>query len=196
MEAVSFDGYQYIKEACLKAFKENEVIAPADLATALMRHPEMPMHYPFHHFLVPAVMLTTVFKVNKMDVAELEEALEQALERSRNVLPGFCGFYGDCGAAVGLGIFMSILTGTRPVSEESWGTCNRITAGSLMKMAEIGGPRCCKRNTYLAIEYAITFMKAHFDTVLPAPDRIVCEFYDRNNECKKEKCPYYQEKIQ
>ena len=45
---------------------------------------------------------------------------------------------------------MSILTETTPYSESSWGITNMITAKSLMRMAEIGGPRCCKRNSFIA----------------------------------------------
>ena len=71
--------------------------------------------------------------------------------RARNVLPAFCGLYGACGAAVGCGIFMSVYTGTTPLSKDTWSLCNYATAGALSEMAKLGGPRCCKRNTFAAL---------------------------------------------
>ena len=48
-----FDGYAYITEECLGAFRMGRPIVPARLAVQIMRHPEFPMHYPYHHYLVP-----------------------------------------------------------------------------------------------------------------------------------------------
>ncbi len=193
MQMTDFDGYGYISKTCAEAYGLDELIEPVALANHIMKHPDMPMHYPFHHYLVPAVMLTAVYHFQKTDKAVLEKGLEIALERAKNVLPGFCGYYGNCGAAVGLGIFFSVLTETTPVSEETWGLANKITAGSLMEMAKLGGPRCCKRNTYTALAFAVPFIKEELGIALPATPKIVCAFSDMNAECKKEACPYFKE---
>ena len=153
---------------------------------------EFPMHYPYHHYLVPAVMLTAVYRLQGETEEALGAALEEAKKRALNVLKGFCGLYGDCGAAVGLGIFMSILTGTTPHSEETWAMTNRITAGSLMKIAEIDGPRCCKRNCFLALQYAVPFLKETLDITLEAPEEIECTFSTVNEDCKGDACPFFR----
>lgn len=75
-----FDGYAYITEECLGAFRMGRPIVPARLAVQIMRHPEFPMHYPYHHYLVPAVMLTAVYRLQ----GETEEALGAALEEAKN----------------------------------------------------------------------------------------------------------------
>lgn len=191
MEA-NFDGYSYITKTCLDAFNADKSIVPAELAVQIMKHPDFPMHYPYHHYLVPAVMLTAVYRLQNQPEEALKTSLAEAESRALNVLKGFCGLYGDCGAAVGLGIFMSILTGTTPHSEETWAVTNRITAGSLMKIAEIDGPRCCKRNCFLALQYAVPFLKETLDITLEAPEEIVCGFSAMNEDCKRDACPFFQ----
>ena len=66
--------------------------------------------------------------------------MSEAEKRAKNVLPAFCGFYGACGAAIGVGIFMSIYTGTTPLTKDTWKLCNMSTADALKEMAKIGGP--------------------------------------------------------
>ena len=39
--------------------------------------------------------------------------------RATDIKGGFCGFYGNCGAAVGTGIYVSIITGATPLTRES-----------------------------------------------------------------------------
>lgn len=190
-----FDGYSHIKNACLNAFDGEETIVPVTLGLAIMKHEEFPMHYPFHHYLVPAVMLTATYKACGKNRQAMVMALEESLSRALNVLKGFCGFYGDCGAAVGLGIFMSILTETTPYSESTWSITNMITAKSLMKMAEIGGPRCCKRNSFIAFLEGSLYIRETLDIHLKTPEKITCTFSHLNDECKKDECPFYEEVI-
>ena len=54
-----------------------------------------------------------------------------------------------------------------------------------------GGPRCCKRNTYLALTEAVAFLKEHFGVELEINKNIACEFYDNNKECLADECDYY-----
>ena len=148
------------------------------------------MHGPEHHFLVPAVLITAYYNtLEKFD--EKESALNKARKRSEKILGGFCGSHGVCGAAVGTGIFISIITNANPLSEKEWKLSNKITAKSLEKIAYYGGPRCCKRNTILAIIGAVVFVKEKFDIEIPVDKNILCEFSDLNKECIKEKCPFY-----
>ena len=55
-----------IMEFCLHT-KMND---PIELATLLMRNPKVNMHGPEHHFLVPAILLTTYY--NTMNEPELK----------------------------------------------------------------------------------------------------------------------------
>jgi hypothetical protein len=156
-----------------------------------MEHPSISMHGPEHHFLVPAVLLTAYNRVKPG--SNLPVQLKQARQRAEGVRGGSCGFCGNCGAAVGTGIFISLITGTTPLSKATWQLCNRMTAESLLSIAEHGGPRCCKRDTFLALQSADAFLQKEFDTRLEMPDSITCDFSPRNKECLKEGCPFYNQ---
>lgn len=162
-----------------------------ELAEALMDLEGLPIHCPPHHYLIPAVLLTACRQSEGDSLEELKCDLEEALSRSKNVLGGFCGLYGNCGAAVGVGIFMSIYTGTTPVSKKSWAITNRATATALMSISEIDGPRCCKRNTYLALYSARDFIKEHLGIDLKGAESIECKYHKKNKECKGKSCPYF-----
>ena len=82
---------------------------PIALANTIMHHPSVKMHGPEHHFLVPAVLLTVIQNIENNDENKFHKRLEVAKQRARNLLGGFCGFYGACGAAVGTGVFVSVL---------------------------------------------------------------------------------------
>nr|WP_292491793.1 DUF5714 domain-containing protein [Methanoculleus sp. 10] len=53
------------------------------------------------------------------------------------------------------------------------------------------GPRCCKRDSWLAIRTAVTFLSERFGVTLPVLDTVRCEFGDINRECLREACPFH-----
>ncbi len=163
---------------------------PMALATGLMELDGFPIHAPVHHYLVPAVLLTACRMAQGHPPEVLERDLALALERSRNVPGGACGFYGSCGACVGVGIFWSVITDSSPLSGQSWAYGNRATGEALLAVAEVGGPRCCKRCTYLSLASALPQIQTVLGLKLPA-SQPVCGFYPRNGECLKQRCPYY-----
>jgi hypothetical protein len=193
---------------------ESNSTEPLEMALHLMRHPKVKMHGPEHHFLVPAVLISAYYNYKSSSpqytdnhepgngslpgdsekeqlLTEKKKMILKAEGRAKNVLGGFCGFYGNCGAAVGTGIFISVITGAKPVSKEVWMLANLMTAQSLQTIALHGGPRCCKRNTYLAITEAVSFLKEHLGVELGLNRNITCEFYDNNRECLADECDYY-----
>ena len=52
---------------------------------------------------------------------------------------------------------------------------------ALQKIGEIGGPRCCKRNSYLAILSAIDYAEA-VTGVRMSKEQIVCRHTHANNQ--------------
>jgi len=164
-------------------------IDPVDIANQLMNSPQVKMHGPEHHFLVPAVLLTAYYNAID-DFANKESAIRIARRRADAVPGGFCGTHGNCGAAVGTGIFISIVTGNTPLAEEEWKLSNTMTATSLISIANQGGPRCCKRDSFTAIQQAIEFLKEHFNVILPN-NKIICSFSHRNKQCMFSECQYF-----
>ncbi|NLY77087.1 MAG: SAM-dependent methyltransferase [Tissierellia bacterium] len=184
----SMDAIGLIEKYCQETDKTN----PIKMAIELMKNPSINMHGPEHHFLVPAVLIASYYNaLDKKD--EKKRKLAVAKTRAKDIKGGFCGFYGNCGAAVGTGIYVSIITGASPLTKDSWGLANLMTGTALIALAKIGGPRCCKRNSFTAIKEAAKFTKEHFNIKLYDYDDYspTCNFRLKNRECIKEQCPYY-----
>jgi len=175
----------WIEQQCCKSTATD----PVQLAIELMRHPCVAMHGPEHHFLVPAVLVTAWYNL-KNDFETKKQKLVEARKRAQTVVGGACGFHGACGAAIGVGIFTSIVLDANPLSVEGYRLANKATAEALARIAERGGPRCCKRNVFIALEYASGFSEEHLGQPMPV-QKISCEFYPGNRECLKRKCDYY-----
>ncbi len=132
--------------------------------------------------------LLTAYK-NAGGSIDLPKALSEMKSRGQNVPGGACGFWGACGAGISTGMFVSILSGSTPLAIEPWGLSNRMTSRSLEAIGSVGGPRCCKRDSYLSILSAIDFVKEHFGVEMEKPE-IVCGFSPRNNQCIGKRCPF------
>jgi hypothetical protein len=163
------------------------------MASILMRDPRIKMHGPEHHFLVPAVLVAAYCNATAMPQEEKTEMISKARRRAEDVRGGSCGFSGNCGAAVGTGIFVSLVTGATPLSRKEWRLANLMTSESLRAIAERGGPRCCKRDSFLAISTSVGFLQKELGMTLPLEKRVRCEFSSLNKECLKEDCPYFEE---
>jgi hypothetical protein len=177
-----------IEVICLRSTEDN----PFLLAERIFSNPSMRMHGPEHHFLVPAVLIAALYNHTR-EPGKKELGIKNARHRAGMVKGGSCGLLGDCGAAVGSGIFISIITGATPLSREEWRMANLMTARSLETIALHGGPRCCKRNTFLALKEAIRFLSKELGISLPEPRDIYCRFSEQNRECLKERCPFFTE---
>ena len=148
------------------------------------------MHGPEHHVLVGAALLTAYN--NAADEAmkvDLQSGLLEVMSRGRQVPGGACGYMGACGAAISTGIFMSVVTRNTPLSTDTWQLCNLCTARALEQVALNGGPRCCKRDSYLSILTAIDFVKEHLGVEMEKPE-VKCSRSRINNQCIGKKCPF------
>lgn len=180
-------AFEIIKDTCLNSGSRN----PLELAQILFKHPSIKMHGPEHHFLVPAVLLTAYYN-STGETGQLNKKLLTCLKRSKNVLGGYCGFFGTCGAAVGSGIFMSLITDSTPVAVKEWKLSNKLTSEILAEIAEKGGPRCCKRDSLIAIKLTIEYLRKHLQIKLENNGSIICGFNQLNKECIHEKCDFYK----
>ena len=175
-----------IEQTCINSKLEE----PLELSLILMKNPKIKMHGPEHHLLVTAVLLSAYYN-KKKDYRKKENKIKEARNRARKILGGLCGSHGICGAAVGTDIFISLITDATPLSEKEWKLSNRITAENLLTIAEWGGPRCCKRDTFLAIIGAVKFLREHFGFTIDSDKDFLCEFTKLNQECKKTDCMFY-----
>lgn len=160
---------------------------PIEIVCKMMKMPFCHMHGPEHHVMVGAALLTA-FK-NAGGNIDLGEALKEMHSRGKAVPGGVCGFWGACGAGISAGQFMAIVTQSTPLAKEPWGLSNQMTAKALESIGKNGGPRCCKRDSWLAILAAIDFCRAHFDVEMTSSVP-VCEFSGNNNQCIGKRCPF------
>ena len=177
-------GLDGILQVCLSCKDKN----PYDVYKKLVDMDFCHMHGPEHHVIVGASLLVA-YKNCGGDV-DLQQALKEMISRGEQVPGGTCGFWGACGAGISVGIFVSIITKATPLTNKPWGLSNQMTSNALGKIAEVGGPRCCKRNSYIAIQTAVEFAKQNLGVSMPL-DQIKCAHQSKNNQCIGIRCPFF-----
>jgi hypothetical protein len=182
----SMSARELIGQFCINSKIED----PIEMALILMRNPVIKMHGPEHHFLVPAVLISCYYNVKK-EYDKKEDRIKEAMRRAERIPGGFCGSHGNCGAGVGAGISISVITNATPLSGQEWKLSNLITSKCLLSIAEIGGPRCCKRDTFLSLIEAAEFLNTNFDVKIKYNKNIKCEFSSLNKECIGNRCPFF-----
>lgn len=160
---------------------------PIYILEQMMSMPFCHMHGPEHHVLVGAALLTA-YKNAGGDV-DLHEALPEMLRRGKQVPGGACGYWGACGASISTGMFVSIITKNTPLSADTWRLSNLMTSRALENVANHGGPRCCKRDSYLSIMAAIVFVKDNFGIEMEKSE-IECSRSQQNSQCIGKQCPF------
>ena len=177
------EGLDAITGLCLNTASKD----PVEIIRSMMAQPFCHMHGPEHHVMVGAALLTA-YRNAGGDI-DLENALAEMINRGKTVPGGACGFWGACGAGISSGMFVSIISGSTPLTEEPFALSHRMTAKSLAAIGEIGGPRCCKRDSYLSILAAVDFVKEHFGIQMDRQE-IVCTHAAQNNQCIGKRCPF------
>ena len=177
-------GVDGIFALCLRSAGKD----PVALLEQMMALPFCHMHGPEHHVLVGAALLTA-YK-NAGGALDLPRALSEIYSRGSCVPGGACGFWGACGAGISAGMYVSIATQATPLAARAWGLANQMTAQALAAIGAHGGPRCCKRDSYLAVLEAARFTKEHLGVSMePGPVR--CTRSAQNGQCLREQCPFY-----
>ena len=176
-------AYEQARKICEEAVSKD----PIEILETLMDMPGCPMHGPIHHYLVGAALLTAYR--NASGELELPAALKELESRASCVPGAVCGLWGACGACISTGQYLSVVTGSGPLAEEPWGTCIGMTAKALEALAEIGGPRCCKRDSYLSVLAAIDYTAQKLGVQMKKT-RPSCSRSQRNAQCIGKRCPF------
>ena len=176
-------GLDSIIGLCLKETSKN----PIAIIEKMMSLPFCHMHGPEHHVMVGTALLTA-YKNAGGDI-DLHSSLTEMMNRGKSVPGGACGFWGACGAGISTGMFISIISKSTPLTNEPFALSHKMTAKSLGHIGEIGGPRCCKRDSFLSIHAAVDFVKDYFGIEMEK-QKIVCSFSSQNNQCIGKRCPF------
>ena len=182
-----------MRAVCKKIYEEGKNLKADEALMKLMNMEGMPMHCPYHHFIMPAALLCIAAIQEGKSWEELDNWLVLTEERAKTVPPGFCGNCGTCGAAVGIGIFISVYTGASPLSVENWQWANEGTGKSLIAISKYPGPRCCKRTSFLAAQEGVPYINEKCGLQMEISDDIKCRYHGKNAQCLEEKCPFYEE---
>ncbi len=164
---------------------------PAEILNQMMALPFCHMHGPEHHIMVGMALLTAYH--NAGGKIDLPAALSEMKRRGSSVPGGACGFWGACGAGISTGMFLSIVTAATPLGEKNFGLSHQMTAKALGAIGAVGGPRCCKRDAYLSLLSAISFVGQELGVEMERP-KIRCTFSPQNAQCLKECCPFHPKK--
>lgn len=161
--------------------------SPVWIIKQLMEQSFCHMHGPEHHVMVGAALLTA-YKNAGGDI-ELHQALIEMMNRGKSVPGGACGFWGACGAGISTGMFVSIISNFTPLTVEPFALSHLMTSKALEQIGMAGGPRCCKRDSFLSILAAIDFVQQHFQISMEKTE-IVCGYSAQNNQCIGKQCPF------
>ena len=177
-------------EIAKKTCEASMEVDPLKIAFKIMSHPAVPMHGPMHHYLVACTLLAALKNATKFKAEGA--TFEDALRRGKLIPFGSCGSLGVCGAAAGVGIAVSIFTGATVMSDKERSLAMQAVAEALRNIAEIGGPRCCKASAFTAIITGAKFFK-NLESSIQIPEKPqFCSFASVNEDCLKEKCPYFR----
>ena len=175
-----------IVEACFQEKSTN----PIEIFHNIARRDFVRMHGPEHHVLDGAALLTAFY--NAGGDIDLQNSLQEIMKRGLQMPGATCGMWGVCGAVSSMGAALSIIDGTGPLSADaSWGKHMEFTSKALHGLSQVGGPRCCKRDAFLSFQKAIQYVNENYDVELQS-NKIECCFSEKNEQCIKEKCPFYQ----
>jgi len=165
---------------------------PAEMLEALLSQGEgSPVHGVWHHSLVGEILLVALRNAGYQIADDL---IDEVIDRGRQLPGGSCGFIGACGALASASSAYSILLGSTPVATEPREQVLAFSARLLTRLVEIGGSRCCKKSSYVALETARDeFAKVGFD--LPE-ERFEgrCPFFASNDTCDGDDCVYFPRK--
>lgn len=185
--------YDKIEAACLAAFRAEAEPTPYGLLLELMDLPGLPMHCPPHHYIMPATLLTVAARKTGEPEDLFREQLAECKDRALN----------------GPGRVLRLVRRLRRCRRhrhfyERFYKCRPPRPGLLGRLqprhrpgpaADCRGrrPRCCKRNSFIALQSAIASIEKSLGIQLADPGKIVCKYHKENAECKKHACPFYPE---
>ena len=148
------------------------------------------MHGPEHHVLDGACMLTAFHNAGG-NLTDLPEALKRLMNEGLRMPGAVCGLWGVCGAVMSIGAALAIIEGTGPLSTDgSWGSHMRYTSAALARLAETGGPRCCKRDAFTALQTASAYVEQRYGVHLNSHP-VTCTWSPQNAQCLGMHCPFH-----
>ena len=87
---------------------------------------------------------------------------------------------------------LSILLENAPLKPEGWSDAQLMVADIAEKIAKAGAPRCCKRDSRIAVRVATGWFNKFLGTDLSLPGgNSTCDISTRNDAYLTTGCPYF-----
>ena len=173
----------------IEDIKQEPGYNPVLIFKNMARKDYISIHGPEHHILDGASLLMAYY--NAGGAIDIDAALDKLLQEGLRMPGAMCGLWGVCGAITSIGAALSIIDGTGPLSTDgTWGNHMSFTSDALNELGKINGPRCCKRDAMIAFKHGIEYVNSHYDVTIEYEDQ-TCEFKSQNQQCIKERCPFY-----
>jgi MoaA/NifB/PqqE/SkfB family radical SAM enzyme/SAM-dependent methyltransferase len=177
-------GIAAIRKICTET-REQDMIT---LLKKIRAHPDIPVHGPEHHAIMPGIILAT-YKNRGGEITNKD--ILTGIERGSKVPGGACGFWGSCGAAIGAGIAMAVLHKATPLTPRPRQTAMEVTAAILTEIAKVRAGRCCQRETVTGLK-VLAQLSGKWPISLLADDTVACDQYLTNRECVRKQCPLWE----
>ncbi len=178
------DHLAFIKTYC----QHTTLTDPLALFSEMRRSHLFPLHGPEHHALVPAAFLTAYR--NQHGEPALAR-IEAAIARGAGLPGGTCAYWGGCAAALGIGIAFATILRATPLSCEERATVQTVVSKILGRLGSFGSARCCRRESYLALQMGCELSQQYLPTPLTGGPLPACEQMALNHECLGEGCPLH-----
>jgi len=179
----SADAVEIIRNVCLQSQQAD----PVALMQVIRSHPRFPVNGPEHHAMVPAVILAALRNCGQ---SITDQQIITAIQRGQTIIGGSCAFLGACGAAIGVGIAVSLLLGATPYHGDKRQAAQQATQTALGRIASLNAPRCCQRDSWLALREASALFHEYTGIWLTV-NPFACEQFPKNKECINQQCPLW-----
>lgn len=182
------NGLEVIRSICTSTGEQDLI----KLLTIIRSHPSIPMHGPEHHAMVPGILLACYRncggEISSKDILT-------AISRGADVPGGVCGFWGACGAAIGIGIGVATIFSATPLTPGPRQLAQEFSGRILMALAGRRGGRCCQRETHIALTETARLSSGMLPVSLRAEEVLHCDQYLQNKECIRHQCPLWEQRV-
>lgn len=161
---------------------------PVEIFLRMRESHDFPMHGPEHHPLVAAAFLVAYHTLHGEPAWP---AILDAVQTAATQLPGgTCGFWGACSAGLSAGIAYCTILDSSPTDGAQRATAHQAVARILQRLGQFRGPRCCRRESLLALQTACELSATLLPHPVPTRYHVKCAQAADNPECLGPDCPF------
>lgn len=182
----SQDAFGIVLDIC-RTSREIDMIK---LLSLIRCHPAMPLHGPEHHFAIPGAIVAAY---KNLGGQVTDRQIQSAIERGKGIPGGSCGFWGACGAALGVGIAFGIILESSPVAPGPRQKVQQTVGKIIQELGQREAARCCQRESWTALILASEISKEILPIPLVVDTDLSCTQMGQNRECPGRACQFFKQ---